>query len=143
MSAGIRVARDAAELTAALAVRRAVFIDEQGVSEADELDGRDGEALHLIALEPDGTIVATCRLLAVGSKIKLGRVAVLDRARRRGLGLGLLLAADAHAKQIGGERIVLAAQTYALGLYEQAGYAVTSDVFLDADIEHVWMEKRL
>ena len=122
---------------------QSAFIDEQGVSEAEDLDGRDGEALHLIAVERGDTVVATCRLLAAGAKIKLGRVAVLQRARRRGLALELLLAADEHAVGLGGERIVLAAQTYAMGLYEQAGYRVTSDVFLDAGIEHVWMEKRL
>ena len=143
MSARVRPVRDAGELQAALAVRRAVFIGEQGVSEAEELDGRDDEALHLIAVEPDGGVVATCRLLAAGEKIKLGRVAVLPRARRRGLALALLRAAEPHAVALGGERIVLGAQTYALGLYEQAGYAATSGTFLDAGLEHVWMEKRL
>lgn len=143
MSAEIRAARDAAEVGAALAVRRSVFIDEQGVSEAEEVDGRDAGALHLVAVEPDGAVVATCRLLAAGEKIKVGRVAVLPRARRRGLALALLRAADAHAAALGGERLVLAAQTYAMGLYEQAGYAPFGDPFLDAGIEHVWMEKRL
>lgn len=143
MNAEIRPARDAAELDAALAVRRAVFVDEQGVSEAEELDGRDADALHLVAVEPDGAVVATCRLLAAGEKVKLGRVAVLLRARRRGLALALLRAAEPHAVALGGERIVLGAQTYALGLYEQAGYVVTSGTFLDAGLEHVWMEKRL
>ena len=143
MSADVRPARDAAELEAALAVRRAVFIEEQGVSEAEELDGRDGQALHLVAVEPGGAVLATCRLLAAGEKIKLGRVAVLPAARRRGLALALLLAADAHAAALGGARIVLAAQTYAMGLYEQAGYGACGDVFLDAGIEHVWMEKQL
>lgn len=143
MSAEIRPARDAAEVGAALAVRRIVFIDEQGVSEAEELDGRDADALHLVAVEPGGAVVATCRLLAAGELIKLGRVAVLPRARRRGLALALLRAADAHAAQLGGTRLVLAAQTYAMGLYEQAGYTTRGDSFLDAGIQHVWMEKRL
>ena len=143
MSAQIRLTVSADEIDAALAVRREVFIDEQGVSEDEEFDGRDDAALHLIAIEPDGRILATCRLLAAGPTIKLGRVAVVRSARRRGLALDLLRAADPHARTLGGERIVLAAQTYALRLYERAGYAVTSDVFLDAGIEHVWMEKRL
>ena len=143
MSVEIRPARDAAELEAALAVRRAVFIDEQGVGEAEEMDGRDDEALHLVAVEPPGDVVATCRLLAADEKVKLGRVAVLPRARRRGLALALLRAAEPEAIALGGERIVLGAQTYALGLYEQAGYIVTSEPFLDAGLEHVWMEKVL
>lgn len=142
MTPAIRPARDAAEVEAALAVRRAVFIDEQGVSEGEELDGRDAQSLHLVAVDA-GVVVATCRLLPAGTKVKLGRVAVLPAARRRGIALALLLAADEHAAAMGGERIALAAQTYALALYERAGYTVCSDPFLDAGIEHVWMDKRL
>ena len=126
-----------------MAVRRAVFIDEQGVSEAEEMDGRDAEALHLVALTANGRVVGTCRLLQTGTKIKLGRVAVLPEARRQGIALDLLRAGDEHGRALGGQRAVLGAQTYAIGLYEQAGYTVCSDTFLDAGIEHVWMEKRL
>ena len=32
------------------ALRRVVFIEEQGVSEADELDDLDGVAVHLLAI---------------------------------------------------------------------------------------------
>ncbi len=37
---------------------------------------------------------------------------------------------------------MLGAQVSAVPLYERAGYATRGDVFLDAGIEHVWMEKR-
>jgi predicted GNAT family N-acyltransferase len=37
---------------------------------------------------------------------------------------------------------VLGAQVSAVPLYERAGYTTRSDVFLDAGIEHVWMEKQ-
>ena len=143
MTVDVRPAGDTAEVQAAIAIRRAVFIDEQGIAEHEELDGRDGEALHLLAIDPQGAIVGTCRLLAAGEKIKLGRMAVLPSARRRGVALALLRDAEQHAAALGGRRVVLGAQTYAVGLYEQAGYAVTSGTFLDAGVEHVWMEKRL
>ena len=139
----IRPISSEAELAAAIAIRRAVFVGEQGVSEAEEIDGRDGEALHLVAVESDGEIVGTCRLLADGSKIKLGRVAVLAAARRRGIALALLRVGEQHARDLGGTRIVLGAQIYALGLYEQAGYRAYGEVFLDAGLEHVLMDKQL
>jgi len=44
---------DEAELRGALALREEVFCREQGVSREEEIDGRDGEAVHLVALEPD------------------------------------------------------------------------------------------
>ena len=143
MRVSVRPVASPAELETALAVRRAVFIEEQGVSEAEEMDGRDAEALHLVAVTTDDRVVGTCRLLQADTKIKLGRVAVLPDARRQGIALQLLRAGEQHGRALGGQRAVLGAQTYAIGLYEQAGYAVCSDTFLDAGIEHVWMEKRL
>ncbi len=146
MTAGLVTVRPAGgpgEIAAALELRRAVFVEEQGVEIAEDLDGRDDEALHLVAVDDDQTVIGTCRLLADGQRIKLGRMAVAPGARRRGIAAALLGAADAHAVALGGRRIVLAAQTYATGLYERAGYAPRGDVFLDAGIEHRWMEKRV
>ena len=146
MSAGVvngRAGDGPGEIAAALDLRRAVFVDEQGVTLAEDLDGRDDEALHLVALGDDGSVIGTCRLLAAGERIKLGRMAVASGARRRGVGAALLDAADEQARALGGRLIVLAAQTHALALYERAGYRVHGGAFLDAGIEHRWMEKRV
>jgi len=146
VTAGVLTVRPAAgpgEIAAALELRRAVFVEEQGVTLAEDLDGRDGEAVHLVAIDHDGGVIGTCRLLAAGEKIKLGRMAVAPVARRRGIAAALLDAADAQAVALGGRRIVLAAQTYAMTLYERAGYTPYGDVFPDAGIEHRWMEKRV
>jgi ElaA protein len=138
----VRPARDETEVAAALALREDVFCREQGVSLADELDGLDGEALHIVALE-DRAIVGTCRLVTEGTTLTLGRMAVARRARGRGLAGALLAEADARARDLGAERIALAAQLGAQSIYERAGYAPYGDVFLDAGIEHVMMEKPL
>ena len=142
MTAEVRRAAGPDEVAAALALRAAVFIDEQGVPLEEELDGRDGEALQLVAVDADGTVVGTCRLLAEGTVMKLGRLAVAPAARRSGIALRLLRLADAEARAAGAEATVLAAQVYALPLYERAGYAARGDVFLDAGIEHVRMLRR-
>ena len=130
------------EVGAALALREAVFCGEQGVSLADELDGRDDEAVHLVAIE-DGAVVGTCRLLVEGTTVMLGRMAVAPAARGRGLSRALLDEADARARVLGAQRIALAAQLAVQDLYERAGYEPYGDVFLDAGIEHVMMAKRL
>lgn len=138
----VRPARDPTEVWAALALRRAVFCDEQGVSIEEELDGRDDGALHLVAVE-GGEVVGTCRLLRDGRDVTLGRMAVARAARGRGLGRALLDEAERRAGELGGDGIVLAAQVGARGLYERAGYEARGDVFLDAGIEHVTMAKAL
>jgi predicted GNAT family N-acyltransferase len=138
----VRAARDEREVEAALALREEVFCGEQGVSLADERDGRDGEAVHLVAVE-DAAVLGTCRLLLEATTVKLGRMAVARAARGRGLGRALLDEADVQSRALGAERIALAAQLTAQAMYERAGYEPYGDVFLDAGIEHVMMEKAL
>jgi ElaA protein len=138
----IRLARDDAERAAALALRHDVFVVEQHVPLADEVDGRDAEALHLVAVDRD-EVVGTCRLLAAGETVKLGRMAVARAARRRGIASRLLQESEARARALGARRIALSAQTDALALYERAGYESYGERFMDAGIEHLMMEKRL
>ena len=138
----LRRARDAAERSAATELRIRVFCDEQGVSREDEIDGRDGDAVHLVALER-GAVVGTCRLLFDGTTCKLGRLVVERDARRRGIGGRLLALAEAEARTAGAERIVLNAQTRARGVYRAAGYEEAGDTFMQAGIEHIRMERPL
>jgi predicted GNAT family N-acyltransferase len=138
----VRPTRDDREVAAALVLREEVFVGEQGVSLAEERDGRDEEALHLVVVD-DGVVVATCRLLVEGTTVKLGRMAVSRTRRGLGLARALITEAEARARALGAERIVLAAQLSAQALYDRAGYDAYGDVFLDAGIEHVMMSKAL
>ena len=44
------------------------------------------------------------------------------------------------AKQTGRNGITLAAQTHAIAFYEKLGYKTRGAIFLDANIEHRWMD---
>ncbi len=138
----IRRIRDDQELQDAIALRYDVFCVEQGVPQHEEVDGRDPEGIHLVAIS-DGELLATCRLLMVGATGQFSRLAVRRDARRRGIATALLAAADAEARGAGGRRIVLHAQTYAQELYERAGYRTRGRAFTEAGIQHVAMEKPL
>jgi predicted GNAT family N-acyltransferase len=130
------------EMTQLLALRHDVFCGEQGVPVREELDGRDGEAVHLVAVE-DGRVLATCRLLFIGATVQFSRLAVARDARRRRIATRLLALADAETRAGGARRLVLHAQTYARSLYDAAGYEPRGRVFMEAGIEHVAMEKLL
>jgi predicted GNAT family N-acyltransferase len=136
----VRQARGEEEMAALIELRHEVFCDEQGVPVREELDGRDHEAMHLVAVS--GTeVLATCRLLFVGATVQFSRLAVRASARRRGIATALLQRADEEARAGGARRLVLHAQTYARPLYDAAGYEPRGRVFMEAGIEHVAMEK--
>jgi predicted GNAT family N-acyltransferase len=136
----VRRARSAEEMDAAVALRHAVFCVEQGVPEWEELDGRDQDGIHLVAVA-DGELIGTCRLVRIGRTIQFSRLAVRCDVRRRGIATALLALADEEAQALDAKRLVLHAQTYALQLYENAGYRPRGRVFVEAGIEHVAMEK--
>jgi predicted GNAT family N-acyltransferase len=138
----VRRARDQREFAEALKLRHDVFCVEQGVPEREELDGRDHEGIHLVAVEDD-EVVATCRLLVVGRTVQFSRLAVRPSARRRGIATSMLEAADVETRAAGARRLVLHAQTYARTLYERAGYVPRGHAFREAGIEHIAMEKEL
>jgi len=68
---------------------------------------------------------------------------VAKERRREGIASKMLRVADQQSKLLGGEQISLAAQTYAVALYEQDGYVAYGEPFPDAGIEHIWMSKQL
>ncbi len=124
-------------------IRRAVFIEEQGVSERDELDGLDDRCVHFLALD-HAAAVGTARLwVTPEGQAKAQRVAVLARHRGRGIG-GRLMSALEHAAATAGHReVILGAQLSAVSFYEGIGYVAYGPVFDDAGIDHRMMKKAL
>jgi predicted GNAT family N-acyltransferase len=143
VSYDIRRARTPHERQEALDLRYRVFCVEQGVPVGDELDGRDDDGLHLVAVDPGGHVVATCRLLFTGDAVQFSRLAVETAHRRKGIASRLLEAADREAEAGGARRLVLHAQTYTKSLYLEHGYRERGSLFWEAGIEHVAMEKVL
>lgn len=151
----------------AVDLRMAVFVDEQGVPEALELDEHDeapldSEVDHLLVRDGDGDAVAVARLRAVdadahwtpagdGESVDADRVAKVERVavarERRGEGWGrrAMCALEERARARGLPAVVLHAQTRAAGFYRRSGYERDDDrgTFEEDGIEHVRMRRRL
>lgn len=121
------------------AVRREVFVAEQGVSETEEWDGLDAACRHVIAMDGEGRAIGTGRLLP---DARIGRMAVLKPWRARGVGSALLKALIAMARDAGYPETRLHAQTHALGFYARHGYVAVGDEFMEAGIPHFEMVLR-
>ena len=131
MSVEIALTRD---LETCFALRRVVFIDEQGVPEAEEIDDLDPLSLHLLATDK-GTSVGTARIYISDNTAKIGRVCVLQS--HRGTGLGAALIREALEVSKGKATTAkLGAQLHALGFYEALGFTATGPVYDDAGIDH-------
>jgi predicted GNAT family N-acyltransferase len=135
-----RVPPDALEVC--FSIRRTVFVEGQGVSEAAEIDGLDPDCTHFLAHVEEAP-VATARLRETGGLAKAERVAVLEAERSRGVGRALMEALEAEALARGLGEVLLHAQVPVIPFYEKLGYAAEGDVFLEDDIAHRVMRKKL
>lgn len=119
-----------------IALRRNVFISEQGVPEADEIDDLDGEAIHVLATV-EGQPMGTARLFVQGDTGKIGRVCVAKAARGTGLGAALMKWSITHLEDTHGVgRTKLSAQEYVIPFYEKLGFAAFGPTYDDAGIPH-------
>ena len=122
------------------AIRRTVFIVEQGVPEALEWDDVDPLCAHALACDGDGNPIGCGRLLPDGH---IGRMAVLAPWRGRGIGAALLASLVERAREQGHRRAILNAQKDAVPFYARYGFIVTGDEFEEAGIAHPIMERTL
>ena len=116
-------------------IRFQVFVGEQGIDPAIEIDDADPKSMHCVAILGD-TPVGTARLLPDGH---IGRMAVLGQYRRHGIGGLLLECLVKEAFSKGHERVALNAQAYVEDFYRQHGFVREGDVFVLEGIEHVSM----
>jgi len=114
-------------------IRRAVFIEEQGIPEADEWDATDPASLHVLAGASKCDAVGTGRLEPTG---KLGRVAVLPQYRGSGVGSRIVAYLVNQATVLGFEQVYLHAQASAVVFYERLGFQVDGPEFDEVGIPH-------
>jgi predicted GNAT family N-acyltransferase/SAM-dependent methyltransferase len=137
----IEEVRSPSALRACFALRKAVFVDEQGVPPASEFDEHEARSTHLLALF-DGEPVGTLRWRPYGADlVKVERVAVARHRRGARIGRALMLACLAHLDGLVKET-VLSAQVQAQAFYERLGYHVKGQPFMEDGILHIRMRRQ-
>ena|SRR5689334_9526596 len=110
-----------------------------------EKDDREAESSHLMAVDPDGQVLAVGRLhLNSPTEAQVRYMAVAESARGLGLGDALLKELEALARKAGAKRVVLNAREGAQRFYEKAGYVVIGSAPTMFDVvKHMRMAKEL
>lgn len=121
-------------------IRTEVFIEEQHVPTYIEWDALDADAIHLLALDEKNQPVGCARILKHG---RVGRMAVAKPWRGSGLGKALIEKAVQICRRLNMPTINISSQTHAIKFYEKAGFVVTSEAYIDANIWHVDMALKL
>lgn len=134
------------------ALRRAVL--RPNLKPDDPLPGDDiGDAVHLAALDDDGTVSGTCFIYLAPCpwrpddrpSWRLRSMATAPERRGNGIGAAMLDAAIGYIAAHGGGVLWLQARERAVSLYARGGLVGESGIFLDADqsIPHLRMWRRV
>lgn len=132
----------AADLAAYRRLRRAVFVDEQGLFDRSDVDDRDDDprTVVLVARDTTGTVLGGVRLGPVDAGPDIGwwtgsRLAVTPAARRAfgvrgpsGVGAALVRAACAHAETNGVLRFEATVQSRGAALFRRLGWTALGPV---------------
>ena len=137
----IRLATSDPDQRACIALRIAVFVHEQRVPMAEELDGRDAIAHHILGGTAQMPLCAA-RIRLLDGAAKIERVCVVKSQRGTGLGARMMHFIHQHfANDPTVTLFKLEAQTYALPFYQKLGYTAHGSEFLDAGIPHYGMTR--
>jgi predicted GNAT family N-acyltransferase/uncharacterized RDD family membrane protein YckC len=135
-----RVVTSRADLLRCFVVRSIVFVGEQRCPVDEEFDGLDAGAIHVLG-EEAGEPVATGRIRNVDGWAKLERIAVLQPARGRQLGHGIVEFMLDVARQRGCRNFKMHAQAHLVTFYRQHGFEPRGEMFREAGIDHYLMVK--
>jgi predicted GNAT family N-acyltransferase len=137
----VEIAKSEAQLEEVFQVRKTVFVNEQHVPLAEEIDEFENGSTHFV-LYDEGLPAGAGRFRIVEGGIgKVERICVLKKVRGKGAGREIMLAIEQHAKDQSIPKLKLNAQTYAIPFYEGLGYEIVSEEFMDAGIPHKTMVK--
>ena len=121
----------------AFAIRKAVFVEEQGVDPTLEYDHEEDASHYLLFLGEKP--IATARWRETDKGIKLERFAVLPSFRNRGIG-EIILKEVLRDVCVSGRKIYLHAQVKAVSFYERNGFTKEGQLFTEAGIDHFLMK---
>lgn len=132
----------ARELHDLLKLRADVFVVEQNCIFAD-IDGRDPDALHLLArTAEDGPLAGTLRLFPpdAAGRALIGRVATAAAARGTGFGRALMAEGIAEARRrYGPVPVAIGAQSRLERFYGSLGFVRTGEDYIEDGIPHCAM----
>lgn len=128
-----------ADISACLALRREVFVEEQGFSAETEPDAMDEGALHVL-LYLDDKPVATGRVVIEDGQYHIGRVCVAKAARGHHIGDMLVRVLIYQAQEMGAGDIYVGAQQQAEGFYRKLGFQPCGEPYDEEGCPHIPMK---
>jgi len=126
-----------------IALRMEILRKPLGLSFSDDELAKEKEDILIGAFDED-KILACCLLTKVdNATIKLRQMAVQNNLQGKGIGASMMSFAETVARDKGYKNLMMHARNTAIGFYEKFDFKVKGNEFIEVNVPHHVMEKRL
>jgi predicted GNAT family N-acyltransferase len=126
-----------------VSLRMEILRKPLGLGFTEEELAKEKEDILIGAFEED-KILACCLLTKVdNATIKLRQMAVQNNLQGKGIGASIMSFAETVARDRGYKKLMMHARDSAIGFYEKFDFSVKGNEFIEVNVPHHVMEKRL
>lgn len=126
-----------------VALRMEILRKPLGLSFSDDELAKEKEDILIGAFDEE-KILACCLLTKIdNSTIKLRQMAVQNNLQGKGIGASMMSFAETVARDKGFKKLMMHARNTAIGFYEKFDFKVKGNEFIEVNVPHHVMEKRL
>ncbi|WP_462249798.1 GNAT family N-acetyltransferase [Ferruginibacter sp.] len=126
-----------------VSLRMEILRKPLGLGFTEEELAKEKEDILIGAFEEE-KILACCLLTKVdNATIKLRQMAVQNNLQGKGIGASIMSFAETVARDKGYKKLMMHARDSAIGFYEKFDFSVKGNEFIEVNVPHHVMEKRL
>ncbi|MGG9961618.1 GNAT family N-acetyltransferase [Ferruginibacter sp. SUN106] len=126
-----------------ISLRMEILRKPLGLNFTEEELAKEKEDILIGAFDEE-KILACCLLTKVdNATIKLRQMAVQNNLQGKGIGASIMSFAETVARDKGYKRLMMHARNTAIGFYEKFDFKVKGNEFIEVNVPHHVMEKRL
>src|SRR5436190_5525491 len=126
-----------------VALRMEILRKPLGLSFTEDELAKEKDDILIGAFDED-KILACCLLTKIdNTTIKLRQMAVQNNLQGKGIGASMMSFAETVARDKGYKKLMMHARNTAIGFYERFDFKVKGNEFIEVNVPHHVMEKRL
>ena len=131
------------EYAQAVALRYSILREPLGLNFSKEELENEKDNIHIAVFEDD-ELLGCCMLTKIDRQtLQLRQMAVKDNLQRKGIGASIMSFVETISRDKGYKNIVMHARDTAIGFYEKFGYKVVGEPFIEINLPHHKMQKRI
>ena len=127
-----------------IALRHSILREPLGLTFTPEELEKEKENILIAAFEEEDDMLGCCMLTKIDNQtLQLRQMAVKNNLQGKGIGASIMNFAETISRDRGYRYIIMHARDTAIGFYEKFGYKVKGEPFVEINLPHCIMEKKI